>query len=420
MSGPNISDFAQFAGFDISQLSPTQKAEVAKAFGFSSADSMTQAAFDQAIASYFLLFNMAFPALPPPSDEQGNNSVGPVGGTSATALIMAAKNRLLEIAIGVLDSWLDSLKKIADEYARKISSPEYRAELDRKSASAVAHEETKTNLVQGLIDGMSAYVADLKVNDSINSPSKDLAYLSGALIIGSQFVGNISGVADPDGRSSVAFNPQASFMDNTIWNPLRQTGLMIPTDTSFVANLFVTAAALTSAAEGAKQGAKGDPKDPQARAESFAKQITALVNSNGFISFLMSMQIHKNEKGEPLNNQQKTQNVETIKAVLLSLALTALYMAKKGGGTGAEFLNMLENGKGYEPGSTEESIVAQLRGALGGLSANAQQILKDSFVAFIDNGPQNPTKKFDGLFNVGNVFDHLTNGAISRGDVIQV
>lgn len=418
MSGPNISDFGQFAGFDITQLSPTEKAAVAKAFGFPSADSMTQADLNQAIASYFL-FNMSFPTLPTPSET--NNSVGGVGSATAGAFALEINNRLQNVTIGVLDKWLDSLKELAEERARKESSPEYRAEQDRKSPDAVAKEEAQTNLVHGLVDGLSAYVADLKVSDSINSPSKDLAFIAGALIIGSQFVGNVSGVADVDGtRNAVAFNPQASFMDSAIWNPLSQTGIQIPTDTSFIANLFVTAAALTSAAEGAKQGGKSDPKDPLTRAESFAKQITALVNSEGFVSFLMNMQVHKNENGEPLNNQQKTQNVNTIKAVLLSMALTALYIAKQGGGTGAEFLNMLENGKGYEPGSTEESMVAQLRGVLSALTPEAQATLKGAFAAFIDNGPQDPTKKFAGLFDVGNVFTHLTAAVTSRGTTLQV
>ena len=381
MSG-SIGNYENLAGTDLSSLPTVTKAAIVKTMGYSSADTMSSAELDIAIMSFFAL-NSAFPVLPSPSADSSDSA------SSISRLSMESQNKMAKICLGVLDAWLEAIDK----------EDERRKEEERSFPNVVRAEEKRAQRL-GLAHGLNGYLNEIRAQEA--QPTQELAFVASAFIIGSHYIGPSAGIVDVASNERFTVNAQANFMDANIWGRLQQT---IPTETTFIANLFVTAVATSVAVEGISKGK--ETQDPKAKAESFARQVLSLVNSSGFVSILMNAQVHKTENGVPLTNERKEQNLNVARAVLLSTALTALYMAKYGGMRGAEFLAMIDSNQGIEKGSQAEQVAGQLRSYLSLLPADKQADLKNAFVAFIDSGPVDPDKKFAQLFDVGNVMEQM-------------
>ena len=384
MSG-SVGNYEGLLNSDLSALPSPTKVALAKTMGHSSADTMSSADLDAAILSFFA-FNSAFPILPVPSKASAD-STGDID--SITRFTFEVKNKMAQICIGVLDAWLEAIDK-EDERRKE----------EERSFHNVTKEEEKRAQRLGLSHGLNGYLNEIRTEAAL--PTQELTFVASAFIIGSHYIGPSSGIVDVASTEKFTVNAQANFMDANIWSRLQET---IPTDTAFIANIFVTAVATSVGVEGVLKGKEA--QDPKAKAESFARQVLSLINSSGFVSILMNAQVHKTENGIPLTNERKEQNLNMIRAVLLSTALTALYMAKYGGMKGAEFLALVDNNHTFEVGSTGAQVAEQLKAYLGTLPADKQADLKNAFVAFIDSGPADPTKKFAQLFDVGNVLEQM-------------
>lgn len=377
-----------------------------------------------------VLYLMNFPLLPQPAlDGNGNNSLN----AETIGAIVGAK--FAQIGSEMWDRYLDHLAEQKERIAQELSSPAYLAFLERQSPSYIAAIERNTpidtqnairnsteyqewlstlpaaarekelgdhhalGLWSNYIDGVTGFL-----NRARDEVPDAVPFIAASFVISMSFIDNFSSIVDVLDQGFIDVKPLQEVI-----SPMIQ---LVPQtlQESFVLAINLYAMGLITFANAEAVGnslRSGDPAATKDTVLAFARSVIEKVATNEINYLLMAILINNTEDGAPVTDQRMNQLAAMAKAVMMSVALAALYKVETGWITSEEFQDMLEGN--MEPRSEEESVLVELFQNLrletvrdGLLLEDDWENLMHALGLFIRGNPSvedmlNPTKIYTGL-----------------------
>lgn len=349
----------------VTPVKPATSVNAPKKTGYSSNDSLVSAE----MAALAMMWSMNVPILPPP-DQSKSMQLG-----------------ISKIASQVLDSWTESLKKQAEERKTRENSPAFLAE-----------NEAKRSKDSGVIKSVRDYLLQLKESGD----NAMLGTLTNALVISGLFTGVlVQSAVDVASTNLVSVTPQINFAADFA------TQGLLPISEDFRAQLGLIGAwamgtlITYSTFEAVTEKQSGKAVDERALADKYANKILSLLKSDHLNNFIMAMLVHRTEKGEPLSEERKAELSASLKLVLLSSALAAVYKSKTGKITGEEFLDLCSGKLKAETGE-EANLVSAIQDQLKGMSSLEKLHMLNALSDYMDSDP-----KLSSFFNIGETFDKV-------------
>lgn len=333
-----------------------------------------------------VLYMMNMPILAHPHQDGSTSlSIGSIGSVVAADIS--------KVGADMWDRYLDYLQEQKERIKDELESPRYQKFLELKSPEfrdqaergdplatynavrgtddykvwfgglpdAVQEDEIRRssaiNLWSITIDSVHDYIKQARIDDPSTIP-----FMAASFVIATTFIGDYMNIVDVVSTKMVAVNPIQDAVAHAI--PMispdfRETCAL--TINLFAVGLvnFATAEAIGNAQ---KTGEKPATRDGVL---AFARNVYDKVSGNEVNSFLMAMLVNSSEKGEPVSDQRFAQLLATAKAIMVSVALAALYIVETGKMSPKEFAALV-NGQ-LEPRSEEEknlvSYMLQLKGS---------------------------------------------------------
>ncbi|HRD55252.1 MAG TPA: hypothetical protein PLC42_02535 [Parachlamydiaceae bacterium] len=365
------------APFGVAPTAPAGSVQGPKKTGYSSNDSLVSAD----MAALAMMWSMNVPILQPP-DQSKVMELG-----------------ISKIALQVLDSWSESLKKQAEERKTRENSPAYLAEMEAKRARD-----------SGVIKSVRDYMMELKESGD----NAMLSSLTNAIVISGLFTGVlVQSAVDVASTNLVSVTPQINFAADFAAHGL------LPISDDFRAQLGLIGAWAMgtlishSTFEAVTEKQNGKPVDERILADKYAGKVLGLLNSDQLNNFIMAMLVHRTEKGEPLSNERKAELSAALKLVLLSSALAAVYKSKTGKVTGEEFLDLC-SGKLKAESGVEANLVSAIQDQLRNMGAKEKLHMLNALATYMDSDP-----KLSSFFNIGETFDKINESLSLPPDAVK-
>lgn len=316
---------------------------------------------DQDLVLQYLL-SAQFPILSPPQTQETTS-------TSSVGSIAQMEQKKHEIITQMLDSWLASLEKIAQENKRA-------AEKLALNKLEIAYHEFK--------------------KQQTDQPNELFpVFALGFIIIGT----GIQQALTPDPTTGVQLNPiinmNTEMLPPVLGDMRAELGLI---GALFSAGIqYFTVAQIASKLANGKEA----PKDATF-AKGYAENILALVGTLPFNSYLMAIVSKSLPKETTVAPQKAIELVASLKIVLLSAALAMLYQVETGRMTGDEFAAMLGGKIKFDQGDIRSKLITQLNQQLGLMSTKEREKVLTSLLEFFDGDPSldtlaDPSKVFAGI-----------------------
>jgi len=321
--------------------------------GYSEQDVISSAALEQAMMAY-MIRSADVPVLDPSAFD---SSVSAVSGAESRFAMMQMES-LHRITMSMLDAWSDNITEIAERTRREDSNPIHLAKV----------EEARRDRL-GIVESFRSAVDNISKSENPNA----LALVATSLVITAGFTGYNAGVTDVVSTNMVSFTPQVDEMSGVF---SQQAGLMqgdMRAELSMFGALMVNLAVRYTEIEGMNTSKSTDPR---LAASSYADKILKIVNSDQIGTFLMALLVSKGESSQQISPERAAQLSATVKTILLSTALAALYKATYGGMTPQEFKDLM-TGKMAPKTEQESLLVSSLRQNLAAMDPSEKESLID-------------------------------------------
>ena len=339
---------------------------------------------DQDLVIQYIL-SAQFPVLIPPQLVNQTNAANAVGanaisGAVAASVAVQVGKTQHEIITAMLDSWLASIQRIAEENKR---ADEKRV-IDKM---AVAHRVNKQ-------------VEAVQPND--NFP----IFAVGLIIVGT----GIQATMIPDQViGNVQFNPVVNMYNKVAMPVIADINVQL----GIVGAIFAAGIQYFTIAQMASGSAEGKAaKKDIAFAKGYAENMLGLVASSSFNQYLTAIVAQSVPKDKALSPQRSIELVAMLKIILLSSALAMVYKAEAGKMTGTEFAGMLSGNIKFEQGDVRASLITQIKTNLKLLSPKDQERFLITLLEYFDGDPSidtlaDPSKVFAGIY-----------GDVPRGELV--
>jgi hypothetical protein len=352
-----------------------------KITGFSSQDSLSAS---ELAASLTLMWTMnaQTPVLSPPSE------VNKIQSTDGYSGILSLTGKFHEIAMNVLDSWNDSIKKQAEEAKQAEKSPSHLAKLDNERRNRL-----------GLIQTVKTYADQLKLDHN----QAMLGSLTSALVITGAFVGvAASSVVNVASTLLVAVTPQINFAVDYSKQAVSGIGDDFRAQLGLLGAWAMGTLIHYSTVETLADKIDGKSVDEKVLADKYATKVLQLINSNQLNQFISGMLANRtDDKGQPISEERREQLSAILKLVLLSSALAAVYKSKTGKITDQEFLD-LATGKMKPEDGVEQQLVSAIKEQLEAMLPDEKSKVLDALATYMDSDP-----KLKSFLDVGKTFDSV-------------
>lgn len=391
----------------------------------------------------------SLPVLTPPSTDIANfsqfyasdGSTLELSGEAATLLAMSVEEKNHQIISTMLDGWLENIRQLAKEYEDKINSPLYQDWIKTQSPDYHAaiqrstSEETKVavmstpeyqawvlsqmnpaliqvpqtafnrneSLAVGVVNGLDNYVKNtstVNVDTALTS-----GFVAASTIIG---VGVLaSPVTESINQNLPTINP---IQDQWAYiSPLVPSNMAA--ELGLIGALFATGAMFRATADNIAQAAGTGEKPVQMDyAKQYAEKLLAIVNSNGFKTFVDGTLLAKMQGAEGLTDARKAELLAIVNLVLLSSALALINKIEVKHNTSQEFLSSIRGDPSqgdiiFKEGDVRTKLIAEMRKNLGLIADNNERNrILDALGEYMDTDPSEktltePHSVFEGLLS---------------------
>lgn len=426
MGVSNPPDYGQFESTGITPSysvtgAGTEKVAEPAQKGYSTKDTIGPA---DDLTGMMLLYLPNSPILIAPTDQQLSISSATLGDW--------VQLKLSEICLQVANAWTQSLqeqKQHQEEEWRledtgQVMTPQLAAQqqlqasLKAGSSTAIAidaalNSAEPTDLIRiindnqairaALIDGVDNFVQSQGSSSNAANSAIELGFMAGALAIAGPLV-----LSNPVSGQYLVIDPAT-------------VATMLPADpagaASVIAALFGAGAAFYAGFVNVAQAAKEGPKvaDVKNLAVQYASRIIQLAQSGILSNFILAAVSDKLPNAANMTEQQKQQVMLSVKVILLSTALAALYKAdnayqSKDGAVGhitaQEYLGLLNGTTQVDPNSQQGQLIAMINADLNNpnMPSDVSNKLKNAVADYMDTNPG-----FGGLFDLQGVVSSISN-----------
>lgn len=325
---------------------------------------------DQDLVIQYIL-SAQFPVLMPPQlVNQSNNSNSIEGAISASIALKVGQTQH-DVITAMLDSWLASIKEIAEENKRA----------DEKRViekMAIAHDVYKKQEAVQPNDNFPIFaVGMIIVGTGLH-----------ATMIPDQVVGNVQ------------FNPVVNMYNQVVIPVVGDIAVQM----GMVGAIFAAGIQYFTIAQMASGAADGkEPKKDIAFARGYAENMLGLVASQSFNNYLTAIVAQSLPKDLTTSPQRSIELVAMLKIILLGSALALVYKAEAGKMTSHEFAGMLSGNIKFEAGDVRASLITQIKSNLKLLSPKDQEHILMTLMEYFDGDPSidtlaDPSKVFAGIY----------------------
>lgn len=322
---------------------------------------------DQDLIIQYLL-SAQFPVLAPPQVSpvsSDHNQVASVGGSAALKLDQARH----DIITAMLDSWLDSIQKTA--------------------------EQSKRSAEKKVIEKLNIAYQEFKRQDAIESDGNFPLFVVGLIIVGT---GIHQAVLPDPTLGTVQMNPVVS-MYNQVAVPVMGD---MRAELGLIGAMFSAGIKYFTVAQAAAE-ASGDKLKDGAFAKGYAENIIGLISSASFNQYLAAIVIRSTPKGQTLDPKRAEELVAMVKIILLSSALAMLYQVEAGKMKGAEFAGMLNRTIAFPETDIRSRLVDLIKAHLKLMNPSDKEKTIAALLQYFDGDPSidslaDPSKVFAGLY----------------------
>lgn len=310
------------------------------------------------------IFQSQNPMLAPPAQF----TIDPKNQATAAAIgigtVGEAEETKHQIIMKILDEWINSIHKIAEESKRR--------DLKRQ--------------IDEVATAYNSYKHELNTSDDPN-----FALFSVGIVLGTLGIHQSVMVTPP---SEAAFNPIAQIgqtIPPIIAERLNQAAELGLIGTLVIFGYGIQYAAAAESAKQAKENA-GEELDPHEKARSYANNILVTIGSPSFNNGLVAIITQNAGEGQPVNDQQKAVSIIVVKLVMLVSALQALYQADKPQGmNGDVFARILSEGNDalqFPAGDLKNTFIDHIKFLFKALKdPELEDQLKRLLVKYFDANP---------------------------------
>lgn len=325
---------------------------------------------DQDLVIQYIL-SAQFPVLMPPQLVNQTNSSNSIEGAISASVALKAGQTQHDIITKMLDTWLASIKQIAEDNKR---ADEKRV-IDKM---AIAHEVYKKQEAVQPNDNFPIFAVGLiMVGTGIQ-----------ATMIPDQVVGNVQ------------FNPVVSMYNKVAMPVIADINVQL----GMVGAIFAAGIQYFTIAQMASGAANGKVAQKDLNfAKGYAENMLGLVASASFNQYLSAIVAQSVPKDTVTSPQRSIELVAMLKIILLSSALAMVYKAEAGKMTGTEFAGMLSGNIKFEAGDVRSSLITQIKSNLKLLSPKDQEKFLLTLLEYFDGDPSidtlaDPSKVFAGIY----------------------
>lgn len=341
-------------------------------------DELSQA--EQVLVLQYLL-NAQSPQLIPPSSIEAGNDTSSVGSVSSLRFMSSVEEKNHELISSILDAWLDSIKRIAEE----------------QKADDIKKRQEKTDLnhqIQGLSNINAAYRAS---EDYASDPNFNGITL-GIIITG-------TGITEAMMVNSAG--PGA----NPVQDMANRTLAPLSNDLSMLMPVFCMCAVYQTSLQMVGDVGKSEGPKNLDFARQFAENMIGIINSSNFQSFLNVLITANAARGNPVGPDRMNQLMASLKLVLLSSALAMVYIAEAGKMTDVEFQAMLNGTMTFPGDDIKSKLLSAMQTQLNAMAPADKAMILSALSSFFNGNPS-----LDQLSNPATVFAGL-NRNLHRGDL---
>lgn len=288
--------------------------------------------------------------------------------------------KMSQIGSSLWDKYLETLAKIRDEIKRYEESPQFRAKQDAKNPLIVWED---------VVSATESYVKEAR-----DKGGRDAPFMVASLVV---TTGQSLNVVNTVSSGSMSIKP---IIDAT-QDVTPMMGKELRDYFNLTINLFVTGmmnyANIEAISAALNRGAQAPVTKDTVLA--FAHNVINKVTGNEVNVFLMALLINKMEKGNRVTNERVNQLANMAKAVMIAIALAALYHVESGWITEEELTDLLA-GKMAGRSVEETQLVQLFKQSISGLSEIDKAVLMSSLTRYIsDHGRSvgeliDPTKAY--------------------------
>lgn len=285
-----------------------------------------------------------------------------------------------QIIMKILDEWINSIHKIAEESKRR----DLKREIDEVATA------------------YNAYKHEMNTTEDPN-----FAIFAVGIVLGTLGIHQSLMVTPP---SETAFNPVAQIAQSI--PPMIAEKLNTATELGLIGTLVIFGYGIqyAAAAESVKNAREkaGEESDPHEKARSYANNVLVTLGSPSFNNGLVAVITQNAGEGQPVNDQQKAVSVIVVKLVMLVSALQALYQADNSQGmNGKIFARILSEGRDalqFPAGDPKNTFIDHIKFLFAALKEpELEDRLKRMLVKYLDNNPtfkglDDPEKVLSGVY----------------------
>ena len=321
---------------------------------------------DQDLIIQYLLSSQ-FPVLTPPQAAYSSNNHQTANIEGAGALKMDQARH--DIVTAMLDSWLESIQKTAEQNKR------------------IAEKK--------VIEKLDLAYQEFKRQGARESDGNFPLFVVGLIIVGTGIHQSI--LPDPT-LGTVQMNPVVS-MYNHVAIPVMGD---MRAELGLIGAMFSAGIKYFTVAQAAAEGSSEKLKDG-AFAKGYAENIIGLISSNSFNQYLMAIVVRSIPKGQTLDPKRSSELVAMVKIILLSSALAMLYQVETGKMKGAEFAGMLSGTIVFPEADIRSRLIDLIRSHLKLMNPKDREKTLTALLEYFDGDPSidslaDPSKVFAGLY----------------------
>lgn len=360
-----------------------------------------------------------------------------VAGVSISALERGVEEAKNKIIMGMLDAWLDSIKKDALRREEELNSLAYKNWLAAQSPSIKQEQEgerisekTKVAIMTsaeyqawiaslmsppvampaeagpaealriGIVNGLDNYLRSVRGNTD-PAVTVALPFMAASFVLGVSALGTEYALVGAGAQAEIVLQQGIHRLYNLVPSDARA-------ELGLIGALFSVGLVYQATIESIMFPGKGEKPKGMAFARNYVRNVMKMITGEGADAFI------RNLLGDKMDEKRKDGILASMKLILLATALGVVYKIETGGISGKEFAALLSGKMELPKNDLKADLVGYIKIQLSMLSKTEQENLLSSLIGFMDDD-----HNLDFMLNPSHVFERVLSDFNSGGPVHQ-